>query len=438
MGVYYMKIKLRRTNFFYIISLIYIFVNSYSSGGVNSIIGYLIMMIWSIRLCLYYENARNPVTRNNLNKVIKQLRYFIAPYLGMGLYTFILWVFQNDIAWVNYTRLASTIIYYILGVGFVACGWMIFQERLCDMIFVTGAFVYATVFVIPDIVSSGLIGFFKYVFIMNIQLKGSANQFITLGRPLEIHDLTFAYGLIFLYYLLYENKQAKYHKTKLIVSALIIVIGLKSIEVLAILISVLTYILFLKSKKLLKYKSCIIMIAIIVLSYVFIYIIDRGIIVDIAHKYNITSNRLDFYKFSTNFFDFDVFFSGLGFTKFSRYFGELYASGFRINGYRVAASIHSDILTQYISLGFFGFALWIFYYFYIIPKKTKSNIGKYSANGYLLAVVYMFIVYFTDNTLTYTLTQMCFFMFPLATINVNENSYIYKKEKLLSMKENEN
>ena len=102
----------------------------------------------------------------------------------------------------------------------------------------------------------------------------------------------------------------------------------------------------------------------------------------------------------------------------------MYSSGFRIGGYGVAASIHSDILVMFIEIGFIGMLIWIYYCFKYKTVKLNRRNGTAVGEYYLLATIYMFILYLTDNTSTYFITQMIYYLIPLAmgnisTININ-------------------
>ena len=97
----------------------------------------------------------------------------------------------------------------------------------------------------------------------------------------------------------------------------------------------------------------------------------------------------------------------------SRLFNDLYNQDFRLNGHRVAASIHSNIISMYSEVGFILFFIWIIYIFWISTKILKRYSAKEAIECYLLVSIFMFILYFTDNTLTYNTTQMLYFLVPL-------------------------
>ncbi|HFQ0405966.1 TPA: hypothetical protein ACG85O_003021, partial [Enterococcus faecium] len=100
-----------------------------------------------------------------------------------------------------------------------------------------------------------------------------------------------------------------------------------------------------------------------VISLVFIYIIDTGILALLMSNLGITDDgaRLSFYLYSSKFYELGLGYVGTGWTWFSKYFFNLYLSHFRLNGGRIAASLHSDILTIYIEVGCIVFIIWMFW-----------------------------------------------------------------------------
>lgn len=79
---------------------------------------------------------------------------------------------------------------------------------------------------------------------------------------------------------------------------------------------------------------------------------------------------------------------------------------------------------MFIEIGFIGMLIWIYYCFKYKTVKLNSRNGTAVGEYYLLATIYMFILYLTDNTSTYFITQMIYYLIPLAmgntsTINVN-------------------
>lgn len=242
---------------------------------------------------------------------------------------------------------------------------------------------------------------------------------------MEVHDLTFAMGLFFLYYMFVENRKERSHIKKILLSFILIVLGLKRIEILALAVAIVSYWVVLRKGKTMKGRSIFFFLVFSILTVGYVYIIWSGALEILATRFEIDfMGRLGYYSYARKFYKFSPFFLGNGYTYFSRYWGNLYSSGLRIDGYGVAASIHSDILVMFIEIGFIGMLIWIYYCFKYKTVKLNSRNGTAVGEYYLLATIYMFILYLTDNTSTYFITQMIYYLIPLAmgntsTINVN-------------------
>ena len=242
---------------------------------------------------------------------------------------------------------------------------------------------------------------------------------------MEVHDLTFAMGLFFLYYMFVENKKERSHIKKILLSFILIVLGLKRIEILALAVAIVSYWVVLRKGKTMKGRSIFFFLVFSMLTVGYVYIIGSGTLEILATRFGIDfMGRLSYYSYARKFYKFSPLFLGNGYTYFSRYWGSLYSSGFRIGGYGVAASIHSDILVMFIEIGFIGMLIWIYYCFKYKTVKLNRRNGTAVGEYYLLATIYMFILYLTDNTSTYFITQMIYYLIPLAmgnisTININ-------------------
>ena len=75
---------------------------------------------------------------------------------------------------------------------------------------------------------------------------------------------------------------------------------------------------------------------------------------------------------------------------------------------------------MFIEIGFVGMLAWIFYCFKFKTGRLSRCNGIAVGEYYLLATIYMFILYLTDNTSTYFLTQMIYYLIPLAMGNMSK------------------
>ncbi len=409
----------------YIFSLFLVILYSFIYSKILMYICLGILAFWSFIAIL---NISKDI-HNSLNKnILLHFKYYLIPWFLIFAYSITIWLINGDFALNNITRLSSTILFLVLYAGFIASGIEYFKGEIIDIFFVSMAVMYFLYSIIPNILFLGPVNFFEYVFVYNI--TGQANQYINLYNPLEVHDLTFASGIFLLYYLLFENNKVKFHKLKIFIAVLLVFIGLKRIEIISLFVVIVFYLFTRKIKDIRKlaFFSCIIFL---IVSNIFLILIDNSILNIISEKYGINfMGRLSLYDFASNYYEYSPFYLGKGFTKFTRFFSDLYNSGYRINGHQIPASIHSNILELFIEIGMIPYILWTVYYLYFKTSVLQREFDKKSAYIYLVMTIYMFILYFSDNTLTYGLSQSCLFLVP----TVCSISYCFEKNyKFLSL-----
>ena len=211
---------------------------------------------------------------------------------------------------------------------------------------------------------------------------------------LEKHQLTFCLSLFFIYYL-FKGKSF----LKLLVCTFFLLLGFKRIIFVGIFLVIVFYLFTKKMKKYRTINSFIFFVSIIgvCFGFVFIYLLKSNLLYEILDRFNIdTSGRILMYKEMEQVYTFNFSFLGHGRGFTTRYF----ETKFALVGQN-AASVHSDILTLYIDLGFVGFGLYSISFLYLVPKRVfkfgiNSNLKLLSA-----IALFTFFLFFTDNTLTY-------------------------------------
>jgi hypothetical protein len=246
-------------------------------------------------------------------------------------------------------------------------------------------------------------GFYQY---------GSTIQ--TLGMKMEVHDATFAFGFYFLFFLLFDSKE-KYRKQFIILSILGMYLGLKRLQLIAIIIAIIFYILFENNHKrnyLMLTRFTFILTLII--SFIYIYIMK-----DFTSLLMIFDNsRSILYNFLKNWISFSPFQVGKGFGFVNMYL-ESYGSLYRIGEYGkgLLPVSHSDLVRMYIELGLVTFCIWLYSYCCIIPRKLAIRHGQNVIDIYLVMLVYLLVTYLIDNTLILFATQYTFILIPISFIS---------------------
>lgn len=415
-----MQLRIRKTQIPYFISGVIIFTNRFNGVNINQYLKYIIAGIWALYyIAIVVSIPPKGLKRDVRRQIREHFRLMIEPFLVFGIYSVMIWIFNGTGTFGNFTRLLSTILYLAIAWGFASCGYYLYGSKSINILFYAGVTSYFLGSIIPLITSYGIQEIGRYL----VSTVTGGNT--TASYIMEVHDLTFAMGLFFLYYAFIEAKSEKGHTKRIFLTILLIVLGLKRIEILALAIAIFSYWIVLRRGKTMKGRSMFFFIVFSVLSFGYVFCIWSGLLASIANQFGINfMGRLGYYSYANEFYNFSPFYLGSGYTYFSRYWGNLYANGFRIDGYGIAASIHSDILVMYIELGFVVMLGWLYYCFRYKTVKLNQLYGVVVGEYYLLATIFMFILYFTDNTSTYFITQMIYYLIPLAlvkklTMNIN-------------------
>lgn len=324
-----------------------------------------------------------------------------APQVAIIVYSLLLWVFKWDIPEFGViANLFTSNIYIIISILFAAALYCQFGKKGMGL-FLKCAFIsYFVGSILSILVKFGL----KNTIIC---LLTSVPPVFKMGFIMEVNDLTFAVGVIFLYYQFFAEEEEG-RVAKLIVSALLIFWGLKRIEIAALVVCCIAYKLFIQndtSRRPVKIVGC----SILAVCYLYIIAVHSGALEKIAQAFNINfMGRLSTYSFAVNnYSDLSLFFPGIGYGYIDEILVQLESIGAKYGPNNIPIiSLHSDILRMYIGLGFIGFGAWIYYQVFTRTKLMKKSFPAKTTSFYLLLTIYSFILFLTDNTYSYPVT--CF------------------------------
>jgi len=402
-----MRPKYNFNKLLYFVSAFIVMTNEFNNIVINQYIRYAVAAFWTIICFFSCQKGNKSIRKSN---IMFQLKKLLCPFIFFATYTVLIWLFTGQAEIKNYTRLLSTILYLTLGYGFAGAGVLLYGNKAIDSLFYSGCTSYLFGSIIPVLLKFTIADIIVF---LKSTISG-VNTDIT--NYMEVHDLTFAMGLFLLYYLFIEPSDEKKHRTKIVLCVLSIFLGLKRIELLALFAVIGAYILLLKRAKTMKYRSSFFTIAFLSVILLYIWIVFDGTLLRLATLYGIDfKHRLAYYDYARSYYNFSPWFPGLGYTFFSKMWQEMYFAGTRIGGYGIAASLHSDILVMFIEVGFWGVIFWVFYYFKYLTMTFHKRYGILVSECFLLLTIYMFLLYFTDNTSTYTITQLVYFAIPVAT-----------------------
>lgn len=237
---------------------------------------------------------------------------------------------------------------------------------------------------------------------------------ITFFEHIEFNDLAFATGYLIIYYIIVKKNWTKKDFFYLIIALSIIILTGKRIGIVSLILIFLIHVLYNAVKNNRKIKNIyisIISVALIVILYLFIYVIIEGSLFELLSKY--TNNieqflmgRNYYWKVLANICEFKWSFIGYGRNASATLFTNEYA-------HMHVGNVHSDILKNYMECGFILFGVWLYIYIIRFRKDIQNKISFHNAYIFFLMTVYTFLVYISDNTETYPITQYMYMLIPI-------------------------
>ena len=228
---------------------------------------------------------------------------------------------------------------------------------------------------------------------------------------LEVHELTFCIGLCFIYYLFFEKKDSKSAKLRLILLAVLLILGNKRIGFAGILFSGI-FAFFVHRRGLRRSNIIAIGVAGTVICITYVALLYNGYAMDFLAERDINvMGRDTLYKYFTRRTTFSPGFIGWGVSAVSKSIEDM--SRAEVGNMINVRGLHNDILKIYIEYGFLGSIVWYGYNLIGIPLRLFEFLGKKDATLYTALAIFAFITYLTDNTENYFVFQVVLFLIPL-------------------------
>lgn len=380
--------NLRILGIIYIVLFSIAFLQRLGNKEINYFIRYIIAAFWILLSFIQ-------LIKNN-GRVIKYkqemaffLKMFIRPYVAIGIYNLFLFVFgfaNHEFA----GRCISNIVTMFITILVSFSTIYLLKDKTLKYTIISIAISFLIV-ILYNLVTLGP-SVFTNVFYTFINNTDTVNVF-------EVHDLTFAMGLILIAYVYFRKKITVNDLITCTLALFIMMIGFKRIQLLAIALIVMYMTIVRRLKERFRNKLMIITCyAIIISCYLYIFIIKNGYFDNLINSLGInTMGRIYFYDWISNFFEFSPKFLGLGLGATSKMM--------ELDTQWSISAIHSDILRMYVELGFVGYAVWALYYLKYCYKSILNKYAFIDAELYFILTLYLFILYFTDNTYNYFATQ---------------------------------
>ena len=260
---------------------------------------------------------------------------------------------------------------------------------------------------------AGLISYFtviiRWIFTAGVpEMFHIFNNMIN-GVSLEIHNVTYCFGLLFIYYFLTDQETKKIKNRMCVLLGIAIFLGNKRALYLALGVTLFIYWLMhrFQSKQMLILKICL--ICYVVVAFGYIWMIDTGLFGLLLQVLGIADNsRLTFWNFFSKYYEVSPTYWGRGVA----FTDNLMAARETMRSMQITTQtqMHNDILRVYIGWGFWPFLLYFVNFFvlrlrYMIKKGKQVNTWRYFAIASCT-----FFIYFLDNMIDGTEFNLCFFV----------------------------
>lgn len=353
-----------------------------------------------------------------LHRALSYLPMYLLLIAALLLWSMAVWVFNmTDPS--SLMRGLSKILYQVFTILYAVCFVYLCGEKSIDYFFYCIVAVNGLI-VLFEIPSYGVAASIQSV-ITCIVTYGNADGYV---RALEIHDITFLFGQLLVYYMAFAPKKTKKERWaawgKAFVALFFMLLGLKRLALpAAVLIGVLGMMLV-RSKHPFRWAMTF-GIGLVTLFWGYLYAVRSGLLTAFLKTFGVDMMGRDYiWSLANSYYEFSGTFNGLGFEAVDAIVSEWYHTGLINHPY----PFHNDVLKVFVEMGFGGFCLWTGIQYLYYPWFWNKRFGGKAALFYMLVLAYMSITYMTDNTAFYYWSSIGLRLLPMGF------SYsIYKKQK---------
>lgn len=306
-------------------------------------------------------------------------------------------------------RACSKLLFQSISILTAVCGVYLFGTNAIDL-FAAGVCLANAGIMLLEIPSFGLSASIQSL-VTCLVTFGNAEGY---ARNLEIHDLTFVFGQLVLYYAAFaphDTPQENRHRWLfLIACTFFFLVGMKRIAIPAVVL----FILIAHFVRRFKHPKKLFILwgtAWIIFFFLYLYGIRTGAVSQILKVIGIDMMGRDYlWSLANNYYDFSVGYFGHGFEYVDTIVGIWYNAGLINHAY----PFHNDILKVFVELGFPGFMLWAGIQYLLTTVFWSKYSDDETALLYLCNLSYMTVTYLTDNTSFYFWCTMALRLIPLA------------------------
>ena len=231
---------------------------------------------------------------------------------------------------------------------------------------------------------------------------------------LEIHDLTFVFGQMVLYYAVFAPHSTLQEKRKrrryLLLCCWFFLVGMKRIAIPAVVLFILIALL-LRKRKVPNWFYPAVGGCYILFFLAFLYCVRNGIITALLLRFGIDMMGRDYlWSLANPYYEFSITYLGHGFEYVDTIIAQWYDAGLL----NQAIPFHNDILKVFVEVGFPGFLLWSGIQYVLTPLFWQRYADQQTTLLYMCELGYMTVTYLTDNTAFYFWSAMALRLVTLA------------------------
>ena len=335
---------------------------------------------------------------------------YILYWAALSLWSAVLWIINfsdNSVI----TRGVEKMIFQTIAVLVAIAAVFIFGSRAIDY-FAIGAYIGNGMIAIMEIPSyGGPAACFQDIFTL-ITTFGNGQGY---ALAMEIHELTFLFGMFLVYYFVFAPRntpqQKRNNRRHIVLSTVFLLLGFKRALVLLVPLVSLAAWFIRKRKNPFKITMCIGVIWVVFYTF-YLYAVYTGAAKQFAENAGIDMMGRDFlWTLAKRYYTFSPLYMGQGFGSVDNVIvAELYEAGLINKGY----PLHNDVLKVFIEFGFPGYLLWSGAQFILFPLLFKKFFDTDTAVLYMSTMSLMAATYMTDNTAFYFWCMMGLRLIPLA------------------------
>ena len=382
----------------------------------NGPVWFLKDILWGVTTCIGIAVVFVSGNFRHIKKISIITGAGILQYLFILAISLLIWIAERQSIPLM-RRGAITLVYQINAIIAMAAAVYMFEEKALYYTFYS--MVLANTFIMITVMQSyGVWETLKSIFFAIITFGGFENKTVT---ALEVHDLTFAFGVFLLYFTMLPS-HIKKPVLHIVLAAFFFLLGMKRIALAQMIVLIPFWYILINRK--FKKSSFVNFTAVIILFFClwYVYLIysdGYGTLMDAMNVNTMGRDRI--YRVVAPYYEFSPAYLGHGTGFVQRTMEDLFLAG-----NSPALGLHADILMLFIELGFFGMIFWILIQYVLKYKIIKSVAGEEVMLLSFLVSMYAFFTYITDNTFLYCYTNLAIAFIPTVHMVKIQNDELRK------------